>query len=299
MTESVQVTLMDHVRELRGRLFWCVGVFLVSGLAAYFWRGEIIGFLQAPLRQQLYYTSPAGSFNVIMQVCGVIGLLVTLPLLAFHLLRFIEPALRRPLPRRLIAGTVAGSLVLALAGAAFAYYLSLPLALKFFGSVGAGQLEALISVDQYFRFVFTYLAVFAVVFQLPLGLLVADHIFPMGPGGMRKARKYVIVGAFAVALITPTTPDPLSQLVLAAPVILLYEISIIVISIRARGRRVAVPKLTAPSIPAVPAEAPAAPKPYRQAPVSAAVLDLRGAAYQMSRPFHHISANVLDLRVQK
>ena len=253
MAESVQITLMDHVSELRRRLVWCVCVFFAGGLAAYNWRGVIIAFMQTPLHQQLYYTSPAGSFNVIMQICAIIGIIIALPVLTFHLLRFIEPALSRPLPKRLIASTMAGSFILALGGAAVAFYLSLPIALHFFSTVGAGQLQALISVDQYFRFVFTYLAIFAVIFQLPLVLMIIDHIFPLGPGTLGKWRRYVIVGAFLVGLLTPTTPDPLSQLILALPIIILYELTIVAIWLRSRRRR----KLAPVTVEAAPVAAPA------------------------------------------
>ena len=297
MKSSVQITLMDHVRELRRRLIWCVGVFLLGGMAGYIWRAEIISFLQSPLHQQLYYTSPAGSFNVIMQVCAVAGLILALPVIVFHLLRFAEPALLRPLPKRLLTSVVISSLILATGGAAFAYYLSLPVALQFFGSVGTSHLEALISVDTYFRFVFTYLTAFAIIFQLPLVLLVIDHIFPLGPGTLRKWRKFVVVGAFGLALITPTAPDPLSQLFLAVPIIGLYELSIFAIWLRLGRRPKPAPELApaaAKSAPTIPSVASGVPR--RALPPALPVLDLRGRQPEYFRP---ASVNVLDLRVQK
>ncbi len=280
---------MDHVRELRGRLLWCAAVFAVGAVAGYLLRGPIITFLQRPLHQTLYYTTPMGSFEFVMQVCAVVGLMAALPMVVFHLLRFLEPALPKRLSAGLLATVVTLSFGLAVSGAAFAYCVSLPAALHFFGSVGASHLRPLISIDQYARFVFAYLATFAVVFQLPLLLLLLDHITPLGPKALRKWRKLVVVAAFAIALITPSAPDPLSQLILALPIILLYEVSLAAVWLRARARQ-ARPPLTAP--PAKPSAA--APSRRRAAP--SGVIDLRSAS-RPSRLYPGIDpSHLLDLR---
>jgi hypothetical protein len=108
---------------------------------------------------------------------------------------------------------------------AFGYYLTLPFALQFFQSVGGGALLPLITANEYFNFILGYLTTFAVVFQLPLLLLFINHITPFKPGGLSKWRKHVYIGAFAISLIMPSSPDPLSQISLAIPIIVLYEFS--------------------------------------------------------------------------
>jgi len=296
---TAQLTLMDHLSELRGRLLCTVGVFLVGAVLGFLLRVDIIHYLQSPLHQSLYYTTPTGSFEFVMQVSGLIGLIAALPVLVYNLLRFLEPALPKRLTKGLLGLVVGLSFTLAMAGVAFAYYVSLPTALHFFGSVGSSTLMPLISIEQYFRFVFAYLMTFAVVFQLPLLILLLDHVTPLSPGGLRKARKFVIAGAFGIALIMPSAPDPVSQIILALPIILLYEVSLAVVWARSLRRR---PGKALAATSAV-IDSGSIPRPKsnpdavvehtrRRPPVS--VLDLRNVQPAVTAPRY--SANIVDLR---
>jgi len=233
---AASITLMDHLRELRRRLIWSVVVVGIGATFGYIFRAAIIAFLQWPLHEPLYYTSPTGSFEFVMQVCLLVGFLIALPVVLYNALRFVEPALPRRFSRLELAAVVGLSFSLAVGGAAFGYYVSLPAAFRFFNSVGTSHLHPLISSDQYFRFVVAYLGTFALIFQLPLILLLIDRIKPMGPRQVRKWRKVVIVGAFAIAIITPSAPDPLSQVILAMPMILLYEATLLYLTVRGRRR---------------------------------------------------------------
>jgi sec-independent protein translocase protein TatC len=124
----------------------------------------VITFLQRPLHEQLYYTSPTASFEFVMQVCLLCGFLSALPMFLYNTLRFIEPAFERCFSRQLLLTVIGSSLLLAAAGLTFGYYLTLPFALKFFSSVGTSSLHPLITVNEYFSFVVGYLATFAIVF---------------------------------------------------------------------------------------------------------------------------------------
>lgn len=299
-------TLIDHIVELRWRLTKVVALFGVGAVLGYLVRGNIIQALEKPLGQELYFTSPTGSFEFIMQVCGLAGLVIALPVLIYQILRFIEPALSRPLKLRLILTVVASSYFLAAMGMLFAYYVGLPSALKFFSSVGTEHLQAMITIDKYFRFVMSYMVTFALAFQLPLLLLLIDHFTPLGPKKLRKWRKFVIVGAFTIALLTPVAPEPVTQMILAAPIIALYEFSVILIWFRDRRRRrlmvdkpVAAPpkrQLTA-AVATLPKPEHSKPSPApRRAPRPVAVgaaLDLRG--WQIS-PVNQMSNHTIDLR---
>lgn len=236
---ATEQTALEHLHELWRRALYCVGVLIMGGVFGYIFRQQIINFLQRPLHQQLYYTSPMGSFNFVMQVCLLIGFLLALPVISYNLLRFIEPALRKRLKPRVVLAVLISSFVLAVGGAAFGYYLTLPFALQFFGQVGTSSLRPLISVNEYFSFILGYLGTFAAVFQLPLLLLFINHITPFKPGGLSKWRKHVYIGAFAISLIMPSSPDPLSQVSLAIPIIILYELSIGLIWLANRKHRMA------------------------------------------------------------
>jgi sec-independent protein translocase protein TatC len=237
VAEVKEPTVLEHLQELRRRLSWLAATLVIGGFVTYFWRGELIHLLQQPLHADLFYTSPTGSFEFVMQICFLGGFLLSLPMLVFHLLRFISPAFRENFTHRMVAMVVAASCALALAGAAFAYSISLPASLHFFNQVGTSNLKPLISIDRYFSFVVSYLATFAAVFQLPLLLVLFDRVRPLDPPKLGRGRKWVIAGSFAVALVLPSAPDPLSQVILALPIIALYEVSIWTVWLRRLVRR--------------------------------------------------------------
>ncbi len=293
-------TALDHLHELRRRVSWSAGMMAVGGFLAYFGRGSIIHYLQQPLHEQLFYTSPTGGFEFVMQVCLLGGCLFALPTIVFHLLRFIEPAFEKKLSRRSILVLVVGSCLLTVAGSAFAFYVSLPAALNFFNQVGTSNLHPLISVNRYFNFVVSYVTTFAVVFQLPLILLLIDSAHPLDPPSLGRWRKWVILGSFAVALVLPSAPDPLSQLILALPMIILYEVSLALLRFRhylAHPKRNSAPEpITAPvpmNEPPKPAPQVQAPKRIRQPIITAQIIDLRGAKVE-SHPIP--PAHIIDLR---
>jgi sec-independent protein translocase protein TatC len=277
----------------------CALVMLVGSVVGFIFRGPVIAMLQRPLGQELFYTSPQGSFDFVVRVSMLIGLFVTLPVVVYNLLRFVEPALPRPLGRRTLFFVVGSSVGLTLCGAAFAYFVGLPAALHFFAAVGTQQLHALISADRYFSFVLAYLATFAVVFHLPLLLLLVNHITPLGPGSLGRWRKFVVAGAFAVALVIPSAPDPLSQVILALPLIALYEVSIWLVWLANRRRVTSPARLPAVPVPVAPpvtepAPAHAVPAPRRVA--ASPVLDLSHIQPEEPAPPAPRRRNVLDLR---
>lgn len=233
-SQQATQTAIEHLHELWRRCLYCVALLILGGAAGYVFRQPIINFLQHPLHEKLYYTSPMGSFNFIMQLCLLVGFIVALPVICYNILRFVEPALPKRLSTRLVLGVLAISYVLALGGAAFAYYIVLPATLHFFGTISGGTLDALITVDQYFSFVLSHLGIFAAIFQMPLLLLFANHISPFGPGSLRKARKFVFVGSFAISIVIPMSPDPLSQASLALPIIILFELSVFLVWLKNR-----------------------------------------------------------------
>lgn len=233
---AVKLTALEHLRELWLRLSGSLLVMFIGGGGAYFIRLQIIRFLQRPLHQKLYYTSPTGSFQFVMQVCLLCGFILALPFLLYNVLRFIEPVFTKGFSRRFVLAVLGSSMLLTILGVSFGYYVTLPVALQFFSSVGTTTLLPLISINEYFSFILGYLATFAIVFQLPLLLLFINHIRPFKPGGLTKFRKYLYVGAFAISLIMPSSPDPLSQVSLAIPIISLFEISVLLIWVVNRKR---------------------------------------------------------------
>ena len=302
--------ILVHLQELQRRLTWCAGTILVGAAAGFVLREPIIQLLRQPLGHELFYTSPQGGFDFVMKLCLMVGLLTGLPVIMYHLLRFVEPALPRPLGPRHIALVVLASILLTGAGAAAAFFAGLPAALHFFSEVGTSQIHPQISADRYLGFITVYVSTFALIFHLPLILLLINRATPLNPGTMGRIRKFIIVGSFALALVVPSAPDPLSQLMLAVPIILLYEVSIWLIrwanrrphQLKTRTQSPA-PQTQVPQSPTLQRAKRPAPRRTRPAqplmlpqapvrPVTAVTIDLSNA--QVSHPI--MSSNVLDLR---
>lgn len=219
---------MSHIQELRRRLGWSAAILLVGAILGYVWRKPIIEALAQPLNMPLYYTSPAGGFEFVMQVCILVGGLIALPVLIYNIIRFLEPAFQRKRFNRTQIGIIISiSSFLAAAGVSFAYLIVLPASIHFFSLFNVGPVSAWISTKEYFTFATSYLMLMALLFQLPLILLIANSIRRFPPGSIGKFRRWVIVGSFVIAL--PLTYDMLSQALMAIPIIVLYEASGLII----------------------------------------------------------------------
>jgi len=220
--------MFEHVRELRKRLFWSVAIIGAAGAVGYSFHEQLLFVLQRPLGQTLYFTSPTGGFSFVFKACFFFGVLVALPVIIYHICRFLGPVVTSA-TRRLFVGVVFWSLILAAAGVTFAYFISLPAALNFLTSFGGPNIQSLITADEYFNFAITYLVGFALMFQLPLLVLFINRIKPLKPGSMMKTQRYVVIFSFVAAAILTPTPDPFNQLLMAAPAILLYQVAIVMV----------------------------------------------------------------------
>lgn len=225
---SAKKPFIEHVRELQVRLTWSVLAIVLGSTGGYLIHEKLLNLIQKPLGETLYYTSPTGGFSFVFKLCVVFGIVVATPMIIFQVLRFAKPLLGRA-QRGVILNYLLWSINLAYAGVLFAYFVSLPSALHFLTNFGGQQIESLITADEYFNFALAYIGGFAVLFQLPLILLFINRIKPMRPSKMMKSQRYVILGSFIVAAILTPTPDPFNQTVMALPIILLYQFSIIMV----------------------------------------------------------------------
>jgi sec-independent protein translocase protein TatC len=219
-----------HVHELRQRLLVSLAVALAAGGTSYLFRDQLIQFVVAPLHQSLIYTAPSGGFQFLLSVCLGVGVVVALPVFVYNLVRFIEPAFAKArIGKKGTVGIVTASFGLAGLGLAFAYCLVLPMSFRFFASFATGPIRPLISTSEYLSFVLGCLITFALIFQLPLLLLLINFINRFPPGSLARYRRYVVVGSLGLALVLPFTYDPLTQFVVAIPVIGLFEVSLLCI----------------------------------------------------------------------
>ncbi len=217
-------TFSGHLKELRRRFIWIGLVLVAGGIAGLVFNNQIQTIIIKPLGQTLYYTSPVGGLGFSLQICLLVGIIAAAPVLIYQLLRFVQPVSTK-ITSKLMFVVLPSSLLLATMGIAFAYFISLPSALKFLTGFGSDSIHALITVNEYMTFVTAYLAGCALIFQLPLVFLLINRIKPLPPKSLTRLQKPVIIGSFIVAAILTPTPDPINQLIMVAPMILLFELS--------------------------------------------------------------------------
>lgn len=219
-------TLNDHIRELLMRLFVSAVAMGIAGTVVFLFYAPILAFLGSPLGAPLYYNNPAGSFNFIMKICFTGALIVAIPVLVFNLIMFIRPAFEKELSMKRILVTTGLSTILAISGAVFAFYCILPGTLKFFSDFQVSGLKALISADSYLSFVTNLIAMFVLLFQIPLIIVFIDHIKPLRPITLIKKGKWIVVGSLILTIVQPFTYDLVTSLLIALPIIALYYLSI-------------------------------------------------------------------------
>lgn len=240
MPAAASAPLFEHVRELRRRLLWSLTFVIVGAGIGYVLYEKLLYLLQLPYGKELYYTAPTGALSFLIKVCLTFGFVVGLPMIVYQLLAFIAPVAKMQ-TRRIIALYLFTSVALALLGISFAYFVSLPAALHFLVNFGnPDTVQALITANEYFNFVLSYLAGFAVLFQIPLLIMGINRITPLKPRKLLGGFKYAVLLSFIVAAILTPTPDPVNQTIMAGPIVILYLLSVGLVAVFGRKRRAAV-----------------------------------------------------------
>ncbi|MCW5699788.1 MAG: twin-arginine translocase subunit TatC [Rhodospirillales bacterium] len=241
--------LMEHLIELRQRLMYSLVAFLVLFFICYYFAPQIYGFLMQPLAdilaetgggRRMIYTALHEAFFTYIKVAMFAALFIGFPVIAGQFWMFVAPGLYRHEKRAFLPFLIATPILFFLGGA-MVYYFIFPVAWKFFLSFesvgGSGtlpiQLEA--KVDQYLSLVMRLIFAFGLCFELPVICTLLGRVGMISSRGMKEKRRYAIVLAFvAAAVLTP--PDVISQIGLAVPTILLYEISIIAVRMVEKSR---------------------------------------------------------------
>ena len=240
--EASAAPLMEHLTELRRRLIWCVGGFLAGFIVSFAFATPIFNLLVVPFQWavdwhgmtaddvQFIYTAPQEFFFTQIKIGAFGGLVLAFPLIATQLYLFIAPGLYSN-ERHAFLPFLAATPILFLVGAALVYFFIIPMAMWFFlsleqaGGQGLASIQHLPRVSEYLSLIMTLIFAFGLVFQLPVALTLMSRAGLVTPEGLASKRKYAIVIAFVTAAIL-TPPDPMTQLGLAIPTILLYELSI-------------------------------------------------------------------------
>ena len=232
--------LLDHLIELRRRLMWSVSSFMVCFLICYHFSDVLFYWLADPLAhvleaqgggKRLIYTHLTEAFFTYIKVAFFGAACISFPVIAGQLWMFVAPGLYRS-EKRAFAPFLLATPVLFALGASLAYFFIFPVAWKFFASfqttTGAGGLpiELEPKVGEYLDLVMKLIFAFGVAFQLPVALSLLAKVGIVTSAGLKKYRRYAVVGNFVIAAIL-APPDVITQIGLALPLILLYEVSII------------------------------------------------------------------------
>ncbi len=219
---EIEMSLFDHLEELRQRIFYSLIAVVVGIIGCFFAVKPIVQLLEVPAQGvKFLQLAPGEYFFVSLKVAAYTGLILSSPFILYQIIQFVVPGLTRR-ERRLLGPVVLGSSVLFGAGLVFAYLLLIPAALNFFISYGADVVEQLWSIDKYFEFVLLLLFSTGLAFQIPIIQLLLGNLNIVSSERMISGWRYVIMGAVVLgAVLTPST-DPLTQSLLAGAVLGLY-----------------------------------------------------------------------------
>ncbi len=236
-SKEKEMPFLDHLEELRWRLLKSIVTVIVCAIGVYFFSEQVLAILIAPYNdaatqldsgaaQKLIFLSPTGGFMIRIKISIFSAILLGLPVIFYQIWQFVVPGLLGK-EKKLVPVVAFFSTLCFLTGALFCYLVVLRFGLRFLLSFETSDLVATISVNEYLGFVTMLILVFGLIFELPILALFLTKIGFLTPAFMRHYRRHGIVGMVILsAVVTP--PDVFTQLLLAGPLILLYEISILI-----------------------------------------------------------------------
>jgi sec-independent protein translocase protein TatC len=224
-----KLDLSDHIKELKNRFLFWFGCFLIASIGGYLLYQPLLDWILTPLNSPLFYTSPVGALQAVFVISILFGFIISLPILFYETIRFLEPAIEKKLNSIFIYIFI--SFLLAISGVLTAYYSVLPATLQFLSNFATGKLQALISTQDYFSFITKYFIAFAIFFQIPLIVYILGRVINLQVKVLLKYWRHVFVLSFLLSAIITPTPDLINQSIMAIPIIILYLISIIVLAI--------------------------------------------------------------------
>ena len=229
----MKMTLMQHFAELRRRILWCALIFIFAFCLGWVVSPYVELFLTRPLLKvwadaALLYTGISDGLMIQFSLATLVALVITVPVLLWHVWAYIAPGLHKN-EKQFLVPIFLLSPILFVMGAAFAFYILFPFVFKFFLELNESMYVPTVlmpAVTGYLAFSIGLLKVFGIAFQLPLVLVCLNRVGVLSKESVIKSRRYVIIAVFIVAaMLTP--PDVVSQVLLALPMLFLFEISIL------------------------------------------------------------------------
>jgi sec-independent protein translocase protein TatC len=239
---SAQMTVMEHLGELRHRLVICVAAFSVAAIGAYIAFPHVLTFFRTPYCESipvghscaLYVTGPLDAFGIRLDVTGYGGLVLASPVILFELWRFVTPGLRANERRYAITFVLAALGLFAFGG--FVAWEIFPHALGFLHSAGGAGIKDLFSPATYLSLILGLMAVVGLAFELPVVLVALELARVITPRQLAHFRRVAIVAIVVAAGVLTPSSDPFSMLAMALPMVLFYELAIVVGRVVTRTR---------------------------------------------------------------
>ena len=239
--------LTEHLRELRTRLIRSIIAFLIASGVSFYFARHVFEVLKYPVIKsypevELITLSPTEPLFILIKISLTVGLILASPVILFELWRFVEPALY-PNEKKLFIPLLLSSIFLFALGGFFGYFVVLPMALKFLLGLGFSQLAATpyLSVNLYISFVLKMLIAFGIAFEMPIFLYMLQRAGIVSEEQLKKFRRYFIVVAFLVGALI--APDVATQVLMAIPLLILYEVSILLGKTARRSKEKSVRKV--------------------------------------------------------
>ena len=247
-----EMTLFEHLEELRSRLFKAAVAIVLGFVVGFVFRRPVLDVFTQPycaldpeLRAasnalggeqcKLIFLDVTGAFFLSLKAAAIVAVVLAAPAVIYQIWRFVTPGLR-PVERRYAIPFVVITQILFAGGAVFSYFL-IPRALEFLLGFAGNRVESLMDADRYLSFVLQTMLAFGLAFEFPVVLVVLSLMGVVNSAGMRKYRRQAFFGTFVAAAIITPTQDPLTMSLMAAPLVLFYESSIIAARLIERRRR--------------------------------------------------------------
>lgn len=226
MRSITEGSFWEHLEELRRRLFYILGVLAGSVIVSFIFSRKLMELILSSGPSELQALAPTEAFAAHLNLSLAAGILVSSPVIFYQFWRFVSPGLFRK-ERKTAVRSAFASVLLFLAGAAFAWFLMLEPAIDVFRSFETGNITGHWSLANYIGFLSKLIMIFGVAFQLPVLILILVSLGVVTPEVLARYRRHIIVGLLIIAAIL-TPPDPLTQVMLTLPLYLLFELSLLV-----------------------------------------------------------------------
>jgi sec-independent protein translocase protein TatC len=228
-----KMSFLEHLDELRKRLMWAISALFGGFLLALFFIDRIFGFIMRPLAatlpegRKMIYTEPTEAFMLQLKVAALAGVVIAAPAVMWQLWLFIAPGLYRK-EKRLALPFILSTSLLFVTGAAFNHYVVFPIAFTFLGSFTKDYMEFMPRITPVFSLYSQLLLAFGIIFQMPVLVFTLARLGLVTAGFLWKNTKYAILIIFVISAVITPTSDVVTQTLMAAPMILLYAISIVI-----------------------------------------------------------------------